>query len=138
MKKKFENGINYLNKTVRRGYLRKDEENLVIAPIIIETILDKEVTFEDTSKPATDESSLDKASPDSENVVEENVTTKADEEPEPISDIVVSEPPKENSPIFDTIRTSSIKKQSSEKEVKPKKSFFERLFRNDDDDERDF
>lgn len=142
---------------------KKDEENLVIAPIIIETILDKEVTFEDTSKPATDESSLDKASPDS-----ENVTTKADEEPEPIDekiisepaketesidekiisepvkepepidDIVVSEPQKENEPIFDNFQTSSIKKQPSEKEAKPKKSFFERLFRNDDDDERDF
>lgn len=39
MKKKFENGINYLNKTVRRGYLRKDEENLVLTILMVTQLI---------------------------------------------------------------------------------------------------
>jgi len=157
---------------------KKEEENFVIAPIIIETILDKEVALEDNSSPSKDEPTLDKGTPNSENIAEEviineptekaehideKIISEAVKEPKPIDDIIISqpvkepepidvkiineptkepepidEPIKELEPIDDIIISQPMEKQSSEAEVKPKKSFFERLFRNDDDDGRDF
>lgn len=40
---RFENGKNYLDKTVKRGYLRKDEENLILIMLSVKALVEGRV-----------------------------------------------------------------------------------------------
>jgi len=120
----------------------KKEEDFTITPIIIETSGIKIDEKQKTNLNIVEEKEENQTQPEIDTDITDNNTANQDiikpKTPKITDDnIVLKEPNSEPEPIFDNVQTSSQKKHSSETEEKSEKSFFERLFRNDDDDGRD-